>query len=149
MADNFQGDPRMILGINGASLEFIGGQPVMDQGLENQALIALFTRKGWAGNSLFRDPNQQIGSDFEEATNQAITLTSINDMRDAGEKALESPIFGEVTVTVVNPKSNILDFTFLIKSPGGDLKTLLLTRNGQNWVSQGVNPAYRRISSVS
>lgn len=149
MVDIFQGDPRMTLGKNGASLEFIGGQPVMDQGLENQAIIALFTGKGWAGNTLFSDPNKKPGSDFEESTKQAITLTSLNDMRDAAEKALESPIFGDITVTVTNPKSNRLDFKIEIKSPGGDLKTLLLTRNGQNWTSQAINPAHRRLSNGS
>jgi phage gp46-like protein len=149
MTNIFQGDPRMTLGKNGASLEFVGGQPVMDQGLENQAIIALFTGNGWAGNTLFADPNKKAGSDFEKSTRKAITITSLNDMRDAAEKALESPIFGDVTVSVTNPKSNRLDFIIEIKSPGGDLKTLLLTRNGQNWISQSENPAYRRLSNGS
>lgn len=147
MADIFQGDLRLTLDENGASMEFIGGQPVMDQGLENQAIIALFTSPGWAGNALFVSQDQKIESDFEEATRQALTLTALNDIRDAAEKALESPVFGTVTVEVTNPKANRLNVLINIQPPGQDIKTLLVTRNGLNWTAQAINPAHRRLTN--
>ena len=67
MIDPYQGDPKIILTENGATLKFVGGQPVMDRGLENFALISLLTKTGWAGNFFIRAEADKIGSDFEEA----------------------------------------------------------------------------------
>ena len=50
MTDPFDGDPKLILTQNGATLQYLGGQPVLDRGVENQATIALFTAPGWCGN---------------------------------------------------------------------------------------------------
>ena len=144
-SNNFEGDPRLIITANGTKLEFIGGQPVMDRGLENVALISLFTSQGWAGNEFFRDPNQKIGSNFEESANQPITLKSLNDIRDAAEKALNDPIFGKVTVVVTNPNGYRVDVKITIEPPGQDIKKLLVSKNGINWQSQAIEPAYRRI----
>jgi phage gp46-like protein len=117
----------------------------MDQGLENQALISLFTRPGWAGNVFFADPNQKIGSDFIDAANQPITLQSLTDVEQAAVRALQSPAFGRVTVTVTNPYSDRLNVEILIEPPGQDSRTIILTRNGLNWQAQADNPAHERI----
>ena len=145
MNNIFQGDPRLFLDENGARFEFIGGQPIMDGGLENLALISLFTDKGWPGNDLFRDPDQKIGSDFELSTRQPITMSSLNMIRDAALKALDNQAFGEVSVEVTNPVSQRITVRVLIKSPGDDVRELLLSTNGLNWQIQALSPAHERI----
>ena len=148
MVDRFQGDPRLVLTENGAKLIYTGGQPIMDQGVENQALIALFTTRGWAGNTLFTNPDQKIGSDFVEASRQAITLTSLNNIRDVALKALQAPIFGDIEVEVTNPTSYQIKTEIEIKPPGEDPQTIILLKNGINWVLQGTDPANERTGGV-
>jgi len=145
MADIFSGDPYITLGPNGSRLHYTGGQPVMDQGIENLAIIALFTRQGWAGNTFFTDPNQEIGADFVDAANQPITINSLTDVEQAAVRALDSPAFGRVTATATNPVSDRLVVRILIEPPGQDSATIILTRNGLNWQAQAVNPAHARV----
>ena len=144
MFDVFQGDPKISIDGDGADLKFRGGQPVMDQGLENLALICLFTRPGWCGNSLLDDPAQQVGSDFEDACNQPITLKALNDIKDAAEKALANPKFNSVQVEVTNPKSALVRVEILIGSNKGEEK-ITLEKSGQAWVLQRDNPAHMRL----
>ena len=49
MFDRFQGDPRLVLTEEGSEIIWKGGQPVLDQGVENVVLIDLFTN----GSQLF------------------------------------------------------------------------------------------------
>jgi len=146
MTDNFSGDPKLCLNIDGSRLTFRGGQSVMDQGLENLALISLFTSPDWSGNILFLDVNKKIGSDFETVAKQPITITSLNDVRQAAERALINPAFGKVTVEVFNPESYRLNVLITIEPPGQDVQTLLLTRHGENWLLQSSNPAYPKVA---
>jgi len=145
MTDLYQGDPRLVLTENGSKIVFKGGQTVMDKGIENLALISLFTRQGWAGNTLFTDPNQKIGSDFIDASLEPITLTSLNNVRDAALKALDSPLFGEVEIEVSNPTSYQLKVDITIKPPGEDPQSIILLKNGINWISQATDPAEERL----
>lgn len=131
----FQGDPAISLTPEGATLTFKGGQPVMDQGLENQALISLFTASDWPGNFLL-GPDQQIGSDFEEIIQGPITLSSLAELEKTAIEALDAPIFGEVQVTATNPVSWQIIVNAIIKPPTGNKQSLLLINNGQNWINQ-------------
>lgn len=143
---SFSGDPYIIIGPDGARLTFIGGQPVMDEGIENQAIISLFTAEGWAGNALFQDPNQKIGSGrFLKAASQPITLKSLIDMEQGAVADLASPIFGRVTAEAYNPSSDKTITEITIRPPGQDSKTIILTRNGVNWQAQALNPAHERV----
>ena len=58
LTDIFSGDPYLTLGPDGSRLHYIGGQPVMDQGLENLAMISIFSGEEWAGNTLIKDVDQ-------------------------------------------------------------------------------------------
>ena len=145
MTDNFSGDPRLTLGANGSSLVFKGGQPVMDQGLENLSLISLFTERGWFGNVFFASLDQKIGSDFMSATKSPITITTLNNVRQAADKALENPAYGNREIEVLNPNANNLDVRITNEPPGQDVNELLLTRNGLNWLNQANNPASGRV----
>lgn len=139
-----QGDPRLILGPDGAYLQFVGGQPLMDAGLENLALISLFTAPGWCGNT-FMNLNSQIGSDFEAACDQPITRAALNQIRNAAERALKHSAFGQVDVTVTNPDGYRLSIQIRITPPGSNPQEILLQKNGGNWKYQAHDPAYRRI----
>lgn len=149
MTDRYQGDPKLTLDENGADLTFKGGQPEMDRGLENAALISLHTRPGWAGNVFFRKPSQQIGSKFEEAQRDPITLTAFNNIRNAATVALQwmidSGLASTVEARTSNPTGKRTDTAVLIKPPTQDPLILLESKNGLNWISQKIDPAYLRV----
>ena len=140
---NIQGDPAIRLTNNGATLTYKGGQPVMDAGLENQAQISLLTRQGWAGNLLFADTAEQIGSDFLKLSESTITLSGLALIENAAENALDSELFGTVTASAINPTSDRTNVSIDIQPPGQDAATILLSKNGQNWINQALNPAYK------
>jgi len=139
--DRYSGDPRLLLTPNGADHDWEGGQPVMDRGLENQALISLFTRPGWCGN-LFLPPGQRIGSDFEETCEGPITLQALAaDIPQSAERALKSPLIPEVTVEVSNPTA----WNLAIAISLGSGQTLTLDRRGMLWSNQASDPAAARL----
>jgi phage gp46-like protein len=149
MTDRYQGDPKLILDEHGANLVFRGGQPIMDQGLENAALISLHTREGWCGNVLAREPAQKIGSRYELAQEQPITLTALNAVRqaalDAFQWMIDKRIASRTDVAVSNPQGAALRTLAVIVPPSSDPLILLQTKNGVNWISQKLDPASARI----
>lgn len=126
-------DPRLILGPDGSRLQFTGGQPLLDHGLENLVLISLFTAQQWIGNRFMATP---VGSDFEETCNQPITRQSLNLIRQAAERALALTVLGKVTVVVTNPNGYRIDV---------QIGSVCLTRNNGNWSFQTTDPAYRKV----
>jgi hypothetical protein len=122
----------------------------MDRGLENQAIISLFTEEGWEGNAFIPNPDKKIGSGrYLKATRQPITLSSLNDMEQGAVADLASPAFGKVTATASNPTSNSLRTEIIIEPPGQDSFTIILTRNGLNWQAQASSPAHERIEATN
>lgn len=148
--DYTQGDPALVLTENGSDIEFKGGQPVMDQGLQNAAFISLFTTSGWWGNDLTEDANKQIGSDFEEVARQAITVTAIRKIQAAAERALkwmvDSGLALATAARATNPRTGQLDVGVGIQSPSRDVSILAATRHGANWIAQRDYPAHRRLT---
>ncbi|KPK96000.1 hypothetical protein AMJ80_02345 [bacterium SM23_31] len=142
--NRYQGDPKLVLGENGSYLVYKGGQPVMDQGLENQIQIQYLTEEGWCGN-VFLPTDRRIGSNFLVTARGAITIDKLNDIRQASENALKNQAFGKIATTVNNPTSDRLDVETIVESPGKDIQVLTLIRNRGNWVAQAKDPAYRRI----
>lgn len=121
----------------------------MDAGLENYAIISLFTRKGYWGNKLVSDPNKKIGSDFEDIAELPITVSNMNRLKRAAESALSGMVTSgaaeSVDVTVSNPSGYKKSVSVLITPPGGrDAVSVLLSKNGKNWEFQADNPAYNR-----
>lgn len=143
-----EGDPAIFIDENGADMKFTGGQPVMDGGFENAALISLFTKPGWWGNSLQTDENKEIGSDYETVNLAAITLTNLNERKQAADAALKwmllTGIASEINVDVTNPTSQRVETTIEIKPPGNETNELLLTTNAGNWIAQTLKPAHRQ-----
>ena len=146
MTDNYDGDPRIVIDKDGADLIYRDGQPVMDAGLENNDLIALFTEPGWPGNVLLED-DQQIGSDFEEQATGTITLSKLAIIENAARLALDSPNAKteSITVSVVNPAGSSLAVAIRRTPPGQDVGKLLVSREGLNWINQANNPANERL----
>jgi len=150
MPDRFQGDPLLILTDDGSDMVFPGdgGQPLMDQGLENSVNISLFTEPGWVGNVLF-EPNEQIGAGYEAAGRQPITLTNINNLQNTAELALkwmiDERMASKITAKTTNSEGTLRTTTILIEPPGADIQEVILTKYGENWINQTVDPAYRKI----
>ncbi len=141
--DRFGGDPRIILDGSGADLDWRGGQPTMDQGLENQAIISLFTEPGWSGNA-YLPRRRQVGSAFMAATRRPITMSALNDIRNAAELAVksDSDYFPDAEASVTNPTTDRLAVA-LVLGPGA---TLTMDNKGLLWRAQSDNPANGRIA---
>ena len=147
--NRFSGDPYVKITPDGATMKFIGGNPVMDQGIENAVNISLFTKKNWWGNILFTTEAQKIGSDFEITTQKpVIALQTINDFTDAANKALkwmsDTKLARKINVVVTSPRSDFVSVNIGIEPPGKDKQELSFTKNGSNWISQAESPAHER-----
>lgn len=144
--DGFEGDPKLILTDQGSDLVFRDGQPVMDAGLENFALISLFTKPGWPGNAILSDA-EQIGSDFETLATGSITRESLANTQNAAALALSSDVLKvtELDVEIANPVGTQLDVRIRLAPPGEDVELLLTREFGLNWRSQAQDPANERI----
>lgn len=150
MAKNiYDGDPRLFLDQDGAYLDFVDGQPIMDAGLENTAIIPLFTRrlsrdnkKPWVGNIVFDDANVHLGSDFLDGFEKPITFGRLEDDKKRAKKALQffidSGLAKDVNVEVTNPSTYRIDVRIQILPPDIDLA---FVKNGANWIIQGGSPA--------
>jgi hypothetical protein len=147
MTDPFQGDPRVFIDANGATLKFKDGQPVMDRGLENTVLMSWFSKK-WFGNVFIRDENQQLNGTFEDAHRQPVTITGLSDRENAAGTDLDplvaSGTIAKYAVETTNTIDNKVTTTAVISPPGGDLFAVQATKNGANWIAQAVDPAYLR-----
>jgi hypothetical protein len=129
--DRYEGDLKLYLTENGADLCYKGGQPVMEKGLENHALISLFTKEGWCGN-VFLPKENHVGSDFEETCAGSITLSKLTDIEDSAVRSLASKAFQKVDAQVRNPRSDNLSVQAFV-GPGGALS---LSREGGLWKNQ-------------
>lgn len=137
MIDNYDGDPRIVIDQDGASIVYSDGQPGMDAGLGNSDIIGLFTAPGWPGNFLL-EQDQQIGSDFETLATGSITLSVLADIEDAARRAIRADVANtdSVSVSVVNLIGTRLDVVIQRSPPGSDVDELLVTRHGLNWINQ-------------
>jgi len=145
----YEGDPKIYIDENGASLVFKGGLPVMDGGLENAVIISLFTKKGWFGNSFFTNQSEKIGSDFEETVKGTINRFYFTRVEKSIDNALQwmidKEIVSKIEKLVSNPSINQTEIIIKLFPPSGNEIELLLLQNGMNWIFQTTNPAYRRI----
>ena len=144
-----QGDPALFLTNQGANIIFKGGAPVMDQGIQNAALISLFTKKGWWANLLTNEPSKQIGSDFQEQGKKPIVdILSINNIEQSADRALkwmkDTGFAGTIGVTAFNPNAQQTVVDALIQPVGQDAQELRVSSHGLNWQAQANFPAEDR-----
>jgi phage gp46-like protein len=119
---------------NGSDFRYESGQPLMDQGIHNAAIISLFTEEGWAAN-VFLPPESRIGSDYVKLCRGTITLSRLADIENSAVRALRSKLFPGVEAEARAPSSGQLETNIKIK-PGGSLS---LVRQGPLWQAQGRN----------
>jgi phage gp46-like protein len=145
----YSGDPAIKISENGSTIVVKGGQPVMDEGLENIVNISLFTTPGWFGNIFASNDDEKIGSEFMAVASSSITKTSLLDTKNQAEQDLDwiikNNIASKIEVDVTNPGSRNLQVQERIYKPSGELETLLQNRYGQNWISQLSDSAHGRI----
>jgi hypothetical protein len=115
-------------------LKYISGQPIVDQGVYNAAIISLFTDAGWDGN-VFLPPPSRIGSDFVKLCKGTITLAKLADIENSAVRALTSKLFPRVEAEARAPTPDGLSVNIKI-SPGGSLN---VNREGALWIAQGKN----------
>jgi phage gp46-like protein len=147
--DRFQGDPYVTIGPDGSDMLFKGGQPVMDQGVENAVNISLFTEPNWWGNVLFDEASQKIGSRYQETAKPPITLSKLEQIRSAALTATEwltsENIASNISANVTNPEASRIDAIILVQPPGRDFEVLLASTYGGNWISQKIDPANLKV----
>lgn len=136
MPDLFDGDPLITIDENGADFNFVGGQPEMDQGFANHVNISLLTEPGWWGNDLEPIAARKIGSLYLDESIKPINRQMLLDTSKAAVTDVSGDEFGNVEATTTNPLSQNVDTEILYTPPTRELQKLLLTRTGQNWVSQ-------------
>jgi phage gp46-like protein len=147
----WEGDPRINITEQGAEITYRGGQPVMDKGLENAAIISLFTAEDWEGNALLTKEFEKLGSKYEKiATEEAITLTTLDRLSAAARQALAwmipAKVAGSIEAESTNPTGRQLNTVIKIFPPGGgDPELLQIIRNGPNWIAQKLDPAHERL----
>ena len=146
MSNNYEGDPKMIITSEGADFVYNDGQPIMDQGLENNALMSLFTAPGWAGN-LFLQPDSQVGSDFESMATGSITLSKLAQIKNSADLALSDSqqVVDSGVVTVENSQGNKIDVALHLSPVSDEVSVLLSSEAGLNWQAQALNPAYKKV----
>jgi phage gp46-like protein len=144
MTDRYDGDVALIFSNDGAQIEYDSGQPLMDSGgLENAVLISLFTDKNWHGNALDENaPNKQIGSSFEETIkSKPITSQSLQDIEREGKAALKWFIdigaAQEINVIATAHTRNRIDIIVEVTKPD---ETVISFLYELNWQASFTNP---------
>ena len=146
----YEGEPRLIMTPDGVTIEFKGGQPVMDTGLENAALISLFTDKGWWGNAVL-SPEEQIGkSDFEKVASGTISISMLTRTANEAKLALKwmvsLKIVQAVDAIAWNRDGLGIDVVIVITGLDGSKDALKVSKYGANWLSQVIDPAQARLT---
>ena len=138
--DRFEGDPRIVITEHGSDFVYEAGQPIMDTGVENTALLSLFTQEGWAGN-VFLPIENRVGSDFEKTSQGSITLSKLADIENSAERALTGKTFSDIETDITNPTSNHLKMNIKV-GPG---QALNISNEGARWRNQAERPASSQI----
>ncbi len=146
MTDQFDGDLALQLTKDGGDISYIGGQPQMDAGgLETAVLISLFTGIGWWGNALEEnEPNNQIGSDFEPTIKpHSITIQRLRAIEQSAILALEWMVninaAKSIDVSVTSPQLNEVEIEILITKPEGDTVNIKYQLNWEAGFLRPVN----------
>ena len=151
--DIYEGDPKMIVSADGMRLEFKGGQPVMDRGIENSIIIDLGTKSkgidshqnGWIGNYLFNETEQKIGTEYQDSfENEPITLSGLAIREQATKEALKGKVYGEIDSDVINPSADKIINQIKVNPPAGSFLFQSETFS-KLWIFQAIDPANERV----
>jgi hypothetical protein len=117
-----------------SDFKYVAGNPIMDAGVHNAAILSLFTDEGWGGN-VFLPPVSRIGSDFTRLCKGTITLAKLNDIENSAVRALQSKLFPKAEAEARNPNGDHLEVNIKIGSGG----SLNLNRESALWQAQARN----------
>lgn len=139
----YDGDVRLTNTIDGGSIEFIAGQPVMDATIETAAYISLFTERRWWAN----EPGTDIGSDLETILAGRLTTATINSARDEISRSLAwmtaEGIAQSVDVTVEAAGIDVVHISIVITEPGTLSPATIRYR--LNWDAERAHLEARRV----
>ena len=137
-ADIYEGDPLLNISIEGAEIVFSGaiGQPVMDQGIENFAMLSLFSPSFWEGNFYAKTTDERLESDYEDIAKLPTTVSNLELMRQETIKRLSNSVFGDIESTINARLSNQKINNIVISPPSREPLKLQLIQNGTNWIKQ-------------
>lgn len=141
MTDQFDGDPFITIGANGADYIIQGGQPVMDQGLVNHVNMCLLTEPNWWGNDIEPVAERKVGSKFIVKSREPITRQSLLDTNKAAIQDVQGDEFSDVQASTTNPVTQNVRLEMVLRPPSNELEVLVLERTGQNWINQKNDPA--------
>jgi len=134
---NYEGDVKLIQTDDGGDIEFIAGQPVMDQGLETAVYISLFSSDWW-GNAI-SEQNEKLESKLEDIYNRNLSNQTRLDAEEYVRKALEwmirLGIAKRIDVSASLPTPGWLGLEITIIEPNGSEQNL---RYSINWAKQRV-----------
>ena len=134
---NYEGDVKLIQTDDGGDIEFIAGQPVMDQGLETAVYISLFSSDWW-GNAI-SEQNEKLESKLEDIYNRNLSNKTRLDAEEYVRKALEwmirLGIAKRIDVSASLPTPGWLGLEITIIEPNGSEQNL---RYSINWAKQRV-----------
>lgn len=135
--NKFEGDPKIFIDEDGARFEWINGQPVMDQWLENSFLLSAFVPE-WYGNYFFDTEEEKFKSTLLSILAQALTLDTINNAKDAIEKAtkhmIDLGLVNAIDVNIYNPTGYRVTIDMTITAINGNIKLLTIANVGSQWV---------------
>jgi len=134
---NYEGDVKLVQTDDGGDIEFVAGQPVMDQGLETAVYISLFSGDWW-GNTI-SEQNEKLNSELEELYNRNLSNQTRLDAEEYVRKALEwmisLGIAKRIDVSASLPTPGWLGLEITIIEPNGSEQNL---RYSINWAKQRV-----------
>lgn len=147
--NRYSGDPKVYMDGHGAYVKWVGGQTIMDSGIENAVTLGLLITPGWPGNVFIRDKKKHYGSKFVEANEQPVSISMLNNVRAEGEKTLKEKMVdgglaGDVSLTVTSPQSTRIKTVVTVTMADGTEDELQFDKYGPNWSQQRENPAGAR-----
>ena len=141
--DRTQGDIKLILGEDGVDIDLRGGQPIMDTGIGNAVILSLLTEGGWAPDGLL-EPTARFGGRFMAETRKPLQASRLAALQNAAIADLEwmmaEGVASNIQVIVRNPEHRRLEVAVMVWPPGQDAQVVLLSKYGQNWTSQELDP---------
>lgn len=135
-----EGDVKMYLTSQGVDVKISDGLLAMENGLENIALISLFTEEGYALNVLARNGAEFVGSSFLKETRKTITRNQIKIVEDAAVRAFDwavrDGLIKRAAANLAYYNSRGYELVVVITPPTGENQKLIFNKNGENWVYQ-------------
>ena len=114
------GDPKLYPTGDGLDIDVTGGQPDMDEGLENAIALSLFGGAEWWGNAVSAD-DEKITGRLEEIMARSLTTRTMQDAEEAVNTALawmtSSGVAKKITASASIPAVGWLALAITIEQP--------------------------------